>query len=421
MQRCAALESEVTMSVTTENNVTETEVKTQAKTNLFGLDRAGMADYFVSIGEKPFRAQQIMKWIYNEMVLDFDSMTNLSKDLRAKLKDIAVVAAPEQITVQNSKDGTRKWLLRVDGNNAIETVFIPTDSRGTLCVSSQVGCTLDCTFCSTAQQGFNRNLSAGEIVGQLWYANKTLKDEGFNEQSRKKIISNVVMMGMGEPLSNYDNVVCAMRIMLDDFGFGLSKRRVTLSTSGIVPRIDKLREDCSVVLAVSLHAPNDALRDQLVPINKRHPIAELLAACERYLEVQPNNSRITWEYVMIDGVNDQDEHAHELAALLKHIPSKINLIPFNPFPGTEFKRSKPDRIERFGRILYKKGYTATVRRTRGDDIDAACGQLAGKVMDKTKRTDAGQARLAERRSARPLKPMHVASRASTRPAARPDS
>lgn len=391
-----------------------TDTAGMQKTNLFGLDRAGMADFFVSMGEKPFRAQQMMKWIYNEMVLDFDAMTNISKDLRARLKEAAVISAPEQITVQKSKDGTRKWLLRMDGNNAIETVFIPTDSRGTLCVSSQVGCTLDCTFCATAQQGFNRNLGAGEIVGQLWYANKTLKDEGFNEQSRKKIISNVVMMGMGEPLSNYDNVVTAMRIMLDDFGFGLSKRRVTLSTSGIVPRIDKLREDCSVVLAVSLHAPNDALRDQLVPINKRYPIAELLAACERYLEVQPNNSRITWEYVMIDGVNDSDAHARELAKLLKHIPSKINLIPFNPFPGTEFKRSKADRIERFGRILYKAGFTCMVRRTRGDDIDAACGQLAGKVLDKTKRTDAGQARLAERRANMPLRPMKVDSRPSTR-------
>jgi len=374
-----------------------------------------MADFFVSMGEKPFRAQQIMKWIYTEMVLDFDAMTNLSKDLRERLKRVAVVSAPEQITVQNSKDGTRKWLLRVDGNNAIETVFIPTDSRGTLCVSSQVGCTLDCTFCSTAQQGFNRNLSAGEIVGQLWYANKTLKDEGYNEQSRKKIISNVVMMGMGEPLSNFDNVVCAMKIMLDDFGFGLSKRRVTLSTSGIVPRIDKLREECSVVLAVSLHAPNDPLRDQLVPLNKRYPIAELLDACRRYLEVQPNNSRITWEYVMIDGMNDQDEHAYQLAKLLKGIPSKINLIPFNPFPGTDYKRSKPDRIERFARILYKQGYTATVRRTRGDDIDAACGQLAGKVMDKTKRTEAGQNLLAKRRnSAAQLQPIAVPAKASTR-------
>lgn len=374
-----------------------------------------MADFFVSMGEKPFRAQQIMKWIYTEMVLDFDAMTNLSKDLRERLKRVAVVSAPEQITVQNSKDGTRKWLLRVDGNNAIETVFIPTDSRGTLCVSSQVGCTLDCTFCSTAQQGFNRNLSAGEIVGQLWYANKTLKDEGYNEQSRKKIISNVVMMGMGEPLSNFDNVVCAMKIMLDDFGFGLSKRRVTLSTSGIVPRIDKLREECSVVLAVSLHAPNDPLRDQLVPLNKRYPIAELLDACRRYLEVQPNNSRITWEYVMIDGMNDQDEHAYQLAKLLKGIPSKINLIPFNPFPGTDYKRSKPDRIERFARILYKQGYTATVRRTRGDDIDAACGQLAGKVMDKTKRTEAGQSLLAKRRkSAAQLQPIAVPAKASTR-------
>lgn len=380
-----------------------TDTTATQKTNLFGLDRAGMADFFVSMGEKPFRAQQMMKWIYTEMVLDFDAMTNLSKVLRNRLKEVAVISAPEQITVQNSKDGTRKWLLRVDGNNAIETVFIPTDNRGTLCVSSQVGCTLDCTFCSTAQQGFNRNLSAGEIIGQLWYANKTLKDEGFNEQSRKRIISNVVMMGMGEPLSNYDNVVTAMRIMLDDFGFGLSKRRVTLSTSGIVPRIDKLREDCSVVLAVSLHAPNDELRNQLVPLNKRYPIKELLAACERYLEVQPNNSRITWEYVMIDGMNDQDEHAYQLAKLLKHIPSKINLIPFNPFPGTDFTRSKADRIERFGRILYKQGFTATVRRTRGDDIDAACGQLAGKVMDKTKRTEAGLARLVDRRASMPLK------------------
>lgn len=373
-----------------------------------------MADFFVSMGEKPFRSQQMMKWIYSEMVLDFDAMTNISKELRTRLKEVAVISAPEQITVQKSKDGTRKWLLRVDGNNAIETVFIPTDSRGTLCVSSQVGCTLDCTFCATAQQGFNRNLSAGEIIGQLWYANKTLKDEGFNEQSRKKIISNVVMMGMGEPLSNYDNVVTAMRTMLDDFGFGLSKRRVTLSTSGIVPRIDKLRDDCGVALAVSLHAPTDELRNKLVPINERYPIAELLAACKRYLEVQPNNARITWEYVMIDGVNDHDEHARQLAKLLKNIPSKINLIPFNPFPGTEFKRSKSDRIERFSRILYKAGYTAMVRRPRGEDIDAACGQLAGKVMDKTKRTEAGQNRLAERLANKPLRPMSVPGRSSTR-------
>jgi 23S rRNA (adenine2503-C2)-methyltransferase len=307
-------------------------------------------------------------------------MTDLAKTLRAKLEACAEVRVPQLMTGQASTDGTRKWLLDVGTGNGVETVFIPEDDRGTLCVSSQVGCALECTFCSTGRQGFNRNLSTAEIIGQLWWANKSMGVTPKNE----RVISNVVMMGMGEPLANYDNVVAAMQIMLDDHGYGLSRRRVTLSTSGLVPALDRLREDCPVALAVSLHAPNDALRDQIVPINKKYPLRELLAACERYLQRAPRDF-VTFEYVMLDGVNDTPEHARQLLALVKAVPCKFNLIPFNPFPNSGYARSSAGAIRTFREILQEAGYVVTVRKTRGDDIDAACGQLAGKVEDKTRR------------------------------------
>jgi 23S rRNA (adenine2503-C2)-methyltransferase len=311
---------------------------------------------------------------------DFSAMTDLAKTLRAKLEACAEVRVPQLMTGQASTDGTRKWLLDVGTGNGVETVFIPEDDRGTLCVSSQVGCALECTFCSTGRQGFNRNLSTAEIIGQLWWANKSMGVTPKNE----RVISNVVMMGMGEPLANYDNVVAAMQIMLDDHGYGLSRRRVTLSTSGLVPALDRLREDCPVALAVSLHAPNDALRDQIVPINKKYPLRELLAACERYLQRAPRDF-VTFEYVMLDGVNDTPEHARQLLALVKAVPCKFNLIPFNPFPNSGYARSSAGAIRTFREILQEAGYVVTVRKTRGDDIDAACGQLAGKVEDKTRR------------------------------------
>lgn len=367
------------------------------KINLLGLDRKGLIEFFATIGEKPFRAQQLMKWIYQDGVTDFDLMTNISKATRAKLQDIAEVSVPEIITQQQSTDGTRKWLLNMEGSNAIETVFIPEKTRGTLCISSQVGCTLDCTFCATAQQGFNRNLSTAEIIGQVWYAKFSLERDqqrigGYANEIKQaggqvddRPLTNVVFMGMGEPLTNLDNVVTAINIMLDDLGFGLSKRRVTVSTSGVVPALDKLKEECDIALAVSLHAPNDALRDKIVPINRKYPIAVLLEACNRYIADKAERTKITWEYVMLDGVNDTDECAYELVELLKDIPSKVNLIPFNPFPGTDFKRSSSKRIDRFADILFSKGQSVTKRRTRGDDIDAACGQLAGQVQDRARR------------------------------------
>lgn len=365
--------------------------ETQQKFNIFGLERAAMTEWFAGIGEKPFRAQQVMGWIYGQGVTDFAEMTNLSKALREKLAAVATVTTPEVRLDKTSKDGTRKWLFQVahkasaadtdDSNSAIETVFIPEKNRGTLCISSQVGCTLDCTFCSTAQQGFNRNLSTAEIIGQVWLANQLVGKQPNGDRR----ITNVVLMGMGEPLANFNKVLPALNIMLDDFGFGYSKRRVTLSTSGIVPMIDRLYADCDVALAVSLHAPNDELRNQLVPLNQKYPLAELMGACDRYLEGKANRTTITYEYVMIDELNDHVAQARELVALLKDRGAKVNLIPFNPFPGTPFKRSKPERIEKFKAHLVRNGVIATVRRTRGDDIDAACGQLVGQVMNKKTR------------------------------------
>ncbi len=351
-----------------------------SKTNLLDLDRAGLEGFFAELGEKPFRATQVLKWIYFFGVSDFEAMTNLSKALRQRLAEVAEIRLPEIISEQRSQDGTIKWLMRVDGNNAIETVFIPELDRATLCVSSQVGCALECTFCSTAQQGFNRNLTTGEIIGQLWVANHAMGVK----PSEQRVISNVVMMGMGEPLLNFDNVVRAMRLMLDDDAYGLSKRRITLSTSGVVPALYRLREVMDVSLAVSLHATNDTLRNELVPINRKYPIKELLAACLEYLGGDARR-RITWEYVMLKGVNDSPSHAKDLVKLLRGVPSKVNLIPFNPFPNTQYECSEPTVIDKFRDILMQADIVTITRRTRGDDIDAACGQLAGKIKDRTKR------------------------------------
>ncbi len=354
-----------------------------AKTNLLGLTRSELEAFVAGMGEKPFRARQLLKWLYKRCVADFDQMTDLAKSFRERLKEVAVVATPSITTTQVSADGTRKWLLAMDGTQGIETVFIPEPGRGTLCISSQVGCAMDCTFCSTAQQGFNRNLTVAEIIGQVWLANRELVGSGYQwEPGSERIITNVVFMGMGEPLANYRNVVPAAEIMMDDLGFDISRRRVTVSTSGLVPQMLRLAEETNCALAVSLHAPNDALRDQLVPINRKHPIAELLDACWQYVNKQ-NARSITFEYVMLDGINDQPELAHELVQLLKDRPAKVNLIPFNPFPGTRYRRSSAAAIERFREILNTNGVIATTRRTRGDDIDAACGQLVGRVNDRT--------------------------------------
>jgi 23S rRNA (adenine2503-C2)-methyltransferase len=357
------------------------------RVNLLGLPRAELETFVAErLGAKPFRARQLMKWIYRRGAADFGTMTDLAKDFRAQLEGVSKIVVPEIVTEQRSDDGTIKWLLRMDQVQGIETVYIPEPDRGTLCISSQVGCAMDCSFCSTAQQGFNRNLSVAEIVGQVWLAHRELTAEGMETRTdgstygRK--ITNIVLMGMGEPLANYRNVVPAMRIFMDDLGYDLSRRRVTLSTSGLVPQIYKLAEECNVALAVSLHAPNDELRDELVPINRKHPIDELLKACWHYLDEQ-NGRSITFEYVMLDGVNDKPEHARELARLLRGRPAKLNLIPFNIFPGTRYKRSPAAVIVRFRDILNENGVIATIRRTRGDDIDAACGQLAGKVTDRT--------------------------------------
>jgi 23S rRNA (adenine2503-C2)-methyltransferase len=356
----------------------------ETKTNLLGLDMKALSQFLVELGEKPFRAQQILKWIHAESLDNFGEMTNLSKSLRQQLEEKCEIKCPELLTEQLAKDGTRKWLFKVEGGSAIETVYIPEPERATLCISSQVGCALNCSFCHTAQQGFQRNLTSSEIIGQLWYAVKTLKKEGiFKAENRP--ITNVVFMGMGEPLLNFDNVLLAINIMLDDLAYGLSKRRVTLSTSGVVPAIDQLAAVTDVALAVSLHAPNDVLRTELVPINKKYPIVELLAACKRYLK-DDKRRRITMEYVMLEGINDQPQHAYELIKILKNVPSKVNLIPFNPFVGTKYTRSSEKAINRFQDILMEAGLVTLKRKTRGDDIDAACGQLAGKVKDKTKRS-----------------------------------
>ena len=350
------------------------------RVNLLGLPRAELEAFVASrLGAKPFRARQLMKWIYRRGAAEFSSMSDLAQDFRAQLAEVAKISVPEIVTQQKSSDGTHKWLLRLDEVQGIETVYIPEPDRGTLCISSQVGCAMDCSFCSTAQQGFNRNLSVAEIVGQVWLARREL---GALDPTGATRITNVVLMGMGEPLANYRNVVPAMRVFMDDLGYDLSRRRVTLSTSGLVPQIYKLAEECNVALAVSLHAPNDALRNELVPINRKHPIDELLAACWHYIDKQ-NGRSVTFEYVMLDGVNDKSDHARQLARLLRGRPAKLNLIPFNAFPGTTYRRSPAAAILRFRDILNDHGVIATIRRTRGDDIDAACGQLAGKVTDRT--------------------------------------
>ncbi len=348
--------------------------------NLFGLDRAQLRESFAQMGEKPFRADQVMQWIYRRGSDSFDDMTNISKELRLRMAEHFFIRTPELVTEQVSTDGTRKWVLRLDGGNAIETVYIPEEGRATLCISSQVGCAMDCSFCSTAQQGLNRNMTTAEIIAQVWFAARTLGGDFQNE----RVISNIVFMGMGEPLANYNAVLPAIRILLDDFGFGLSKRRVTVSTSGLVPFMDRLRGDVDTALAVSLHAPTDELRNQLVPINRKYPIADLLAACKRYTEGKDRKTHIVYEYVMLDGINDKPEHARALAKLLGGMPAKVNLIPFNPFPQTQYKRSKPDVIQAFAKILRDRKIVATTRKTRGDDIDAACGQLVGRVQSKQK-------------------------------------
>ncbi|MFC1748219.1 23S rRNA (adenine(2503)-C(2))-methyltransferase RlmN [Pseudomonadota bacterium] len=361
------------------------------KVNLLGLDRAGLEAFFAELGEKAFRASQMLKWIHQFGVDDFDEMTNISKKLRDQLKENAEIRAPEVVLDQGSADGTHKWVLRMDSGNNIETVFIPDGERGTLCVSSQVGCALECSFCSTARQGFNRNLSSAEIVGQLRAAYQF-----FNATHREeRIITNVVLMGMGEPLLNFENVVSAMNIMMDDDSYGLSKRRVTLSTSGIVPAMYRLAEVTDVALAVSLHAPTDELRNKLVPVNQKYPIKELMEACKHYVQAGAGKRKITFEYVMLDGVNDTPEHARQLVKILKGVPCKMNLIPFNPFPESEYKRSSQSAIQRFWEILMAAGVTTVTRRTRGDDIDAACGQLVGKVKDKTKRNQIKQPDIAQ--------------------------
>jgi 23S rRNA (adenine2503-C2)-methyltransferase len=347
------------------------------KENLLGLDAVGLERFFEAQGEKRFRARQLLRWMHQRGEADFAQMSDLARELREKLPGMACIEAPQIVGDTVAADGTRKWLLKVDGANAVEAVFIPETSRGTLCISSQAGCVLDCAFCSTGKQGFNRNLASAEIVGQLWLANRLLEGE--------RPITNVVMMGMGEPLLNLDNVIPALRLMLDDQAYGLSRRRVTVSTAGVIPGIDRLRDECPVALAVSLHAPNDALRDQLVPVNRKYPLAELTAACKRYLDKAPRDF-ITFEYVMLDGVNDADSHARELVALAGKVRSKFNLIPFNPFPRSDFKRSPPERIKRFAEVLQRAGLTVTTRKTRGDDIAAACGQLAGDVADRTRRS-----------------------------------
>ncbi|OOF65922.1 bifunctional tRNA (adenosine(37)-C2)-methyltransferase TrmG/ribosomal RNA large subunit methyltransferase RlmN [Rodentibacter sp. Ppn85] len=359
------------------------EQTSNKKINLMDLTRRQMREFFQELGEKPFRADQLVKWIYHFGEDDFDNMTNINKKLREKLKSVAEIKAPEVAVEQRSADGTIKWAMQV-GDQQVETVYIPEADRATLCVSSQVGCALACTFCSTAQQGFNRNLTVSEIIGQVWRASKIIGNFGV---TGVRPITNVVMMGMGEPLLNVANVVPAMEIMLDDFAYGLSKRRVTLSTSGVVPALDNLSKMIDVALAISLHAPNDELRDEIVPINKKYNIKMLIDSVNRYLSVSnANHGKVTIEYVMLDQVNDSVEHAHQLAEVLKNTPCKINLIPWNPFPEAPYAKSSNTRIDRFQKTLMEYGFTVIVRKTRGDDIDAACGQLAGDVIDRTKRT-----------------------------------
>jgi 23S rRNA (adenine2503-C2)-methyltransferase len=350
------------------------------KANLLEFDAAGMARFCAVIGEKPFRARQVLRWVHRAGESEFERMSDLSRGVRERLAETAEVVPPRMIRDSTAADGTRKWLLDVGAANAVETVFIPEEGRGTLCVSAQAGCTMACRFCSTGRQGFNRNLTTAEIVGQLWWANRALGAV----HGAERAISNVVLMGMGEPLLNLENVLPALRLMLDDNAYGLSRRRVTVSTVGIVPMMDRLRDECPVALAVSLHAPNDALRSRLVPINEKYPLATLFAACRRYLEKAPRDF-VTFEYVMLDGVNDSDAQARELARRVAGVPCKINLIPFNPFPDSGFTRSPRETVRRFAAILNAAGIVTTTRKTRGDDIDAACGQLAGQVRDRTRR------------------------------------
>jgi len=364
-----------------------------AKMNLLGLPEAKLVAFFESIGEKKFRAIQVMKWIHQLGADNFDDMTNVSKDLRAKLKNIAEIRLPEVVQQFDSTDGTRKFLIRVSGNNVIETVYIPDGDRGTLCVSSQVGCSLDCSFCATGKQGFNRDLTAAEIIGQVWIAAKSF---GQLQANGPRSVTNVVMMGMGEPLLNFDNVVDSMNLMMHDNAYGISKRRVTLSTSGVVPQLDRLSQYTDACLAISLHAPNDELRNELVPINRKYPIAMLLDSAKRYIEAMPDTHRkITIEYTLIDQVNDRPHHARELAVLLRDVPVKINLIPFNPFNLSNYKRVSNNALRKFQDILMEEGYITTVRTTRGEDIDAACGQLAGQVNDVTRRSERHRAKFDE--------------------------
>lgn len=356
-----------------------------ARINLLGLSLRQMEQFFLDIGEKKFRAQQVLKWIHHAGVLDIAQMSNLGKALREKLLEIAEVRPPEIVSQSDSVDGTRKWAIRVEGGGLVETVLIPEGARGTLCVSSQVGCSLDCSFCSTGKQGFQRDLSAAEIIGQVWLA---INSYDAFQSGNGRIVTNVVMMGMGEPLLNFDNVVSAMDLMLEDLAYGLSKRRVTLSTSGVVPALDRLAKVSEVSLAISLHAPNDALRSELVPINRRYPIASLLQSARNYIDAQSDKKRVvTIEYTLMAGINDQQEHARELAVLLRDFPCKINLIPFNSFPQSGYERPSGNAVSRFWQVLIDAGFIVTVRTTRGDDIDAACGQLVGQVVDRTKRSE----------------------------------
>jgi len=374
-------------------NTTEQFVPQQVKTNLLGLSVSRLGDFFEQLGEKRFRATQMVKWIHQMGERDFDQMTNLSKSLREKLHEFAEIRLPEVVSCQDSVDGTRKWLIKVEGGSCIEMVYIPEKDRGTLCVSSQIGCALDCSFCATGKQGFNRDLDTGEIIGQLWIAADSF--DQFETKAPRRV-TNVVMMGMGEPLMNFNNVVDAMNLMMEDNAYGLSKRRVTLSTAGVVPALDQLAGVTDVSLAISLHAPNDELRNELVPINRKYSVKEFVNSAKNYIDKMPDNRRkATVEYTLMDQVNDRSIHARELAVLLKDLPCKINLIPFNPFPGSDYKRVTNTALNRFRDILQGEGYTVTVRTTRGDDIAAACGQLAGEVNDRTKRQERYKRKLAD--------------------------
>lgn len=369
----------------------------QKKVNLLGMDRLAMEAFFVDMGEKKFRAQQILKWVHHHQADSFDQMTDVSKALRQKLADVAEIRGPAVAHESISRDGTRKWVFELQNGGSVETVFIPDGRRGTLCVSSQVGCAVDCSFCSTGKQGFQRDMTSDEIIGQVWQASRSF---GPRKNLGEHPITNVVMMGMGEPLLNYDPMLQALRIMKDDLGYGIGKKRITVSTSGVVPRIDQLSRDLDVALAVSLHAPNDALRNELVPLNKKYPLAELMAACKRYSDnITHRHNSITMEYVMLRGVNDQPEHARQLVKLLNGIPVKVNLIPFNPFPHAGYERSHKSDILEFHRYLNDRGVMTTIRTTRGDDIDAACGQLVGQVQDRTRRNERWKASIFHRASA----------------------